>query len=286
MATLRDIKRRISSVRSTQQITKAMKMVAAAKLRKAQAAILRARPYSNGLQEMLGHIAAQGCYDLHPLLANRDPKRLGLVVVSADRGLCGGFNSNIIRRTRQEIALLSSSDVSLIIVGKKAYEYFIKQEFPILSQYLDIFHELEFSHAVRIAGDLMDRFTQNQLDQVILIYNEFKSPVQQRIVVEQLLPIKTILPEKVKYLGDYIYEPSPQAILDQLCPKNINIQMWRVLLESNAAEQAARMAAMETATENARDMINELTLYYNKVRQATITRELIEVVSGAEALKE
>lgn len=286
MATLRDIKRRISSVRSTQQITKAMKMVAAAKLRKAQTAILRMRPYSHRLQLMLAHVATQVYHDLHPLLKEREVKRLGLVVVSADRGLCGGFNSNIIRRARQEIAALSAAEVSLIIIGKKAYEHFSRHNFPISSQYLDIFHELAFSHATTIAGDLMTRFTQQQLDQVLLVYNEFKSPAQQRIVVEQLLPIKTILPEKFKYPVDYIFEPSPEAILDVLCPKNINIQTWRVLSESNAAEQAARMTAMESATENAQDMIKELTLYYNKVRQATITKELIEVVSGAEALKE
>lgn len=285
MATLRDIKRRISSVRSTQQITKAMKMVAAAKLRKAQVAIIGTRPYCNRLQEMLGHVAAQVRRDLHPLLAERELKRLGLVVVSADRGLCGGFNSNIIRRARQEISALPELEVSLIVIGKKAYEHFSRHEFPILGQYLDIFHDLEFSQATAIATDLIDKFTHHQLDKILLVYNEFKSPVKQRIVVEQLLPIKTILPEKIKYPVDYIYEPGPEAILDALCPKNINIQIWRVLLESNAAEQAARMTAMESATENAQDMIKELTLYYNKVRQATITKELIEVVSGAEALK-
>lgn len=285
MATLRDIKRRIESVRSTQQITRAMKMVAAARLRKAQAAILAARPYAKRLHDILGHVARRVNRELHPLLADREPKRVCFVVVSADRGLCGGFNANIIRMARDQAARLPAEDVSLIIVGRKAYEHFSRHDFNIIGHYRDVFQNLDFSCAVTIASDIIKKFCEHKLDCVNLVYNEFKSPVQQRIVLERLLPIETESVAQEKYPVDFIYEPTPEFILTELCPKNINMQIWRVLLESSAAEQAARMTAMEAATENAQEMIRELTLYYNKVRQATITRELIEVISGAEALK-
>ncbi|HHM23607.1 MAG TPA: ATP synthase F1 subunit gamma [Bacteroidetes bacterium] len=287
MATLRDIRRRINSVRSTQQITKAMKMVAAARLRRAQENILRARPYAYELREVIGHVVGLVDRSLHPLLEEREVHRVGLVVVTADRGLCGAFNMNIIRRTMQEIGELQEQgkELELILVGRKSRDFFRRRDYPIISEYYDFFNNLNFSHAQRIGQQIIQLYNERHLDQITVIYNEFKSAIQQRIVAEQLLPMKPHMPEEVTGTVEYIYEPSPDALLEVLLPRQINIQMWRILLESNAAEQGARMTAMEMATENAEEMIQKLTLYYNRVRQATITKEIIEIVSGAEALK-
>lgn len=285
MATLRDIRRRIASVKSTQQITRAMKLVAAAKLRKAQLRLLQARPYAKRLGEVMGHIAERVPSKQHPLLDVRETQKVCFVVVSADRGLCGGFNNHIIRNATEEMAKWETSQQSLIIVGRKAFEHFSKRDYNLTSHYIDFFNELEFAHAEAISFELIRLFQENELDRTYLIYNEFKSAVQQRVVVEQFLPIVPVKPEHEKYPVGYIFEPSPEAILNELCPKHLNIQMWRVLLESSAAEHGARMTAMDAATENAQEMINGLTLYYNKVRQATITKELTDIVGGAEALK-
>lgn len=288
MATLRDIRRRINSVRSTQQITKAMKMVAAARLRRAQENILRARPYSFELREVIGHVVGLVDRGLHPLLREQpEVNRVGLVIVTADRGLCGAFNMNIIRRSLQEIERLQNEgkEVQLMIVGRKAREFFKRRDYPIIGQYYDLFSQLNFAHAQRIGSEIIRLFAEKELDQVLIVYNEFKSAIQQRVVLEQLLPLQPKMPEDATGMVQYIYEPSPDKLLDVLLPKLINIQVWRILLESNAAEQGARMTAMEMATENAEEMIEQLTLFYNKVRQATITKEIIEIVSGAEALK-
>ena len=285
MATLRDIKRRIASVRSTQQITKAMKMVAAAKLRKAQERLYKARPYAYRIAQVLGHVAARVDRSAHPLLADREPDRIGYVVVTGDRGLCGSFNTNILRHAHEELDAVRAETVGLITVGRKAVQHFDKLDVPVLGRYMNFFNDLEFSHAMAIASLIRNKFLDHELDHIYVIYNEFKSAVQQRIVVEQILPIVPELPEKEKHPGEYLFEPSPQAILDPLLDRYLNVRVWRILLESYAAEQGARMTAMEAATENAEEMIHNLILHYNKARQASITKEIIEIVSGAEALK-
>jgi F-type H+-transporting ATPase subunit gamma len=287
LATLRTIRRRITSVKSTQQITKAMKMVAAARLRKAQERMMRARPYSKSLDEVLGHVAAKVDPSLHPLLHEREPKHVAFVVVTGDRGLCGSFNANIIRRATSEInaARQDGRAVELITVGKKSFEHFNRRRYPILEKYINFFDKLDFSHAQDIAALIQDRYFNGKLDRIYLVFNEFKSAIQQNIIVQQLLPIAPRPPKDEKYAADFLFEPSPAKILDNLCPRYLNVEIWHALLESFAAEMGARMAAMSTASDNAKELIVQLTLYYNKVRQASITRELMDIVGGAEALK-
>jgi len=286
VATLRDIKRRISSVKSTQQITRAMKMVASVKLRRAQEQMMRARPYAHSLDELLGHVAAKIDRSLHPLLAEREPKNVCYVVLTGDRGLAGSFNANLTKRAKNEIdaQIAEGRTVSTITVGRKGYEFFQRRGYDLLEKYINFFNELDFRHAQAIGGLIQSKFIGEELDRIYLIYNEFKTALQQRIVVQQLLPIVPRPPGEEKYHIDFLLEPSAQQILDTLCPKYLNIQVWHALLESYAAEMAARTAAMDTATENAQDMINQLTLHYNKARQAAITKELLEIVGGAEAL--
>ncbi|MCI0695479.1 ATP synthase F1 subunit gamma [candidate division KSB1 bacterium] len=287
MATLRTIRRRIGSVKSTQQITKAMKMVAAARLRKAQDRMLKARPYSKSLDDTLGHVAAKVDPALHPLLSVREPKRIGFVVVTGDRGLCGSFNANIIRRATNEMKQTQQNGVEfeLIAVGKKGFEHFNRRRYPILEKYINFFDKLDFKHAQDIAALIQEQYVSEKLDRVYLVFNEFKSAVQQNIIVQQLLPIVPRPPQDEKFATEFLFEPSPLKILDNLCPRYLNIEIWHALLESFAAEMGARMAAMSTATDNAKELIFQLTLYYNKVRQATITKELMDIVGGAEALK-
>jgi len=287
MATLREIKRRIGSIRSTQQITKAMKMVAAAKLRRAQENMFAVRPYAYKIKELIGDLMEQvTCFE-DPLLEKRSVERTLLVVVTADRGLCGAFNSNIIRRAIREIEIHPQIETGLVTVGKKGNDFFAKRDYRIENRYLDVFNNLQFDRAKAIVNYLIEAFVSGKVDQVKIVYNEFKSVIQQRLVVEQFLPI---IPQQMAvgeagYRTDYIYEPSKEAILKALLPKHLNVQFWRVLLESFAAEQGARMTAMENATDNATELIYELTLQYNKARQAAITKEISEIVGGAEALK-
>lgn len=296
MATLREIRRRISGVKSTQKITKAMKMVAAAKLRRAQEAIVSTRPYARKLGDLLRHLVTKVDPKLNPLLTTREVKKVALIVVTADRGLCGAFNANIIKasvhhiREHYEDLLDQPHGLRVITVGKKGFDYFNKRDYELYSKHVGIFNSLDFDHARSIAAETTDGYLKGDFDKVEMIYNEFKSVIQQRIVVEQLLPIP---PEEIEQKGslkalsqvEYIYEPSSEEIINALIPRHINTQMWRVLLESNAAEQGARMTAMDNATTNATDLIRGLTLSYNKARQASITKELLEIVSGAEALK-
>jgi F-type H+-transporting ATPase subunit gamma len=296
MATLREIRQRIAGVKSTQKITKAMKMVAAAKLRRAQEAILATRPYANKTKELMRHLVTQVESGINPLLSARDMKKIAVVVVSSDRGLCGAFNANIIKTALQHIKeqypeqLETGLGLKVIIVGKKGFDFFNKQDFDIYSKHVGIFSSLDFNHARAMVKELTEGYLAGTFDKVELIYNEFKSVIQQRIVVEQLLPIP---PEELHETNDlkslaqveYIYEPSAREIINALVPRHLNFQMWRVLLESNAAEQGARMTAMDNATTNANELIRDLTLAYNKARQASITKELLEIVSGAEALK-
>jgi F-type H+-transporting ATPase subunit gamma len=287
LATLRTIRRRIASVKSTQQITKAMKMVAAARLRKAQDRMLKARPYSKSLDETLGHVAIKVDPALHPLLHTREPKRVAFVVITGDRGLCGSFNANIIRSATNEMntARQSGLEFDLITVGKKGFEHFNRRRYSILEKYINFFDKLDFSHAQDIAALIQDQYVNGKLDRIYLVFNEFKSAIQQNIIVQQLLPIVPRPPQDEKFATDFLFEPSPTKILDNLCPRYLNVEIWHALLESFAAEMGARMAAMSTASDNAKDLIFQLTLYYNKVRQASITRDLMDIVGGAEALK-
>ena len=285
MATLRNIKRRIASVRSTQQITKAMKMVAAAKLRKAQNQLLSARPYARELEQVLGHIAGRMKRENHPLLQVRKIKKVCYVVVTADRGLCGSFNANISRRALQEIRGSKASQVAVVTIGRKGFEYLKRRDVAIRTNHVDVFNRLNFAQAQHIAGQLAQWYTEKKFDQIVMIYNEFKSAAQQKIVVEQLLPIVPLLPAEERFPVGYIFEPSPERVLQEICPLNLNVQVWRILLESTTSEHGARMMAMGTATDNAADMIKELVLYYNKARQAAITKELNEIIGGAEALQ-
>ncbi|MCP4726068.1 MAG: ATP synthase F1 subunit gamma [bacterium] len=284
MATLKEIRRRITSVKKTQQITKAMKMVAAAKLRKAQDNIIKARPYAYKLNDVLANVASRVNRSMHPLLDERDPEKIAYVVLTGDRGLCGGFNNNIIRKSKEIIQTEEIENYQLVTVGRRGHEHFERREYPILDRYINFFNNLEYAHAQVITDKIIDLYIKNELDRVVLIYNEFKSAVSQKIVVEQLLPVKAAEIDS-KGSVDYIYEPEPVKILDTILPLHVGIQIWKVLLESYAAEQGARMTAMENATDSAQEMIENLTLHYNRARQAAITKEISEIVGGAEALK-
>lgn len=287
MASLRDIRRRISSVKSTQQITRAMKMVAAAKLRRAQDRLFNSRPYADGLRELLAHVAAKEDPGLHPLLATREPNNICYVVVTSDRGLCGSFNANINKSIIKEINEQETDGrKALISIGRKGYEHFSRRDYDIVEKYIGVFDALDFQHAVTASNLVQELYLNEEFDCVNIVYNRFKSAGVQEVTIDQLLPIQPQMIEVEKYQpADFVYEPSPKKLLDELCPKNLNIQIWRALLESNASEHAARMVAMDAATENAHDMIYDLTLYYNKVRQAAITTEISEIVGGAEALR-
>lgn len=282
MANVRDIRRRIRSVKNTQQITRAMKFVAAARLRRAQDRVFSARPYANRMMDVLSSLAARASAEAHPLLALREERRARLLVITADRGLCGAFNSNIINAAVNFIERNRGADPSLTLVGKKGWDFFKKRRFPIAERYINIAGAPDFKLAREVAGPIINGYTAAEFDAVYLIYNEFKSVLQQQVVVEKLLPIARI--EAKETLIDYIYEQPPQAIFDRLLPRYVEVQLFRALLESSAAEHAARMTAMDAATRNAEEMIADLTLTMNKVRQASITKELIEIVSGANAL--
>ena len=267
-----------------------MKAIAASRLRKAQDRILGARPFAIEMQRVLSGLAAHVDTSAHPLLARRDPdappRPTLLVVVTADKGLCGGFNTNIIKEAGGVIAASSGPGVSLGLAGRKGRDFFEKRGFDVRFDLVNIFSQLQYGHAQAIAREVIAAFTRDEVDAVKLVYNEFKSVLQQRVVVDQVLPIQPIEPaaSDSEHLPDYLFEPSPAAIFDTLIPRHVEIQFYRALLESAAAEHAARLTAMDAASNNATEMIEDLTLYMNKVRQATITREIIEVVSGAEAL--
>ncbi len=285
MPSLKQIKRRIGGVKSTAQITRAMKMVAAAKLKRAQENMERSRPYAYKVRDVIASLASHAEAEMHPLLDVREPRRVGIVNVTSDRGLCGSFNANICRRTQKVIEDFPDSVVELLTVGKKGNEFFRKRNVPVYRNFPGIFQELQFSHAASIGAGIVQLYVEGRFDRIYLVYNEFKNAVQQRIVSEQLLPIVPDPRPSEWSPIDYIYEPDQTTILSQLLPMHINIQIWRVLLESFAAEQGARMSAMENATENAFELVDALTLQYNKARQTAITKELLEIVGGAEGLK-
>jgi len=290
---LRDIRKRIASVRSTQQITKAMKMVATAKLRRAQENILATRPYATKMFEVLSSLAARTSPDAHPLLYRREPKRVEVVVFTSDRGLCGAFNMNLIQRAEKflEEEKTRTEELALSFIGRKGRDYFRKRNVKMRREYVNLFGKVDFPLAARIGEDLVQSYIAEQVDAIYLLYSEFRSAIQQRIVLEKILPVT---PKKAAEgeeapkgptAVEYIYEPSEVEILGKILPMYVEVQIYRALLESVASEFGARMTAMENATNNARDMIEKLTLVYNKARQAAITKELIEIVSGAEALK-
>jgi len=283
MATLLDIRRRIRSIKSTQQITRAMKMVAAARLRRAQDGIFKTRPYANQILTLLESVVARTEQRDHPLLAERPIEKVLLVLVTADRGLCGAFNSNLVRTAQEFVEKQREAKVSIIAVGRKGRDAFRKRPLEMVAEHVNLFAHLQFSHAQQIAREIIDLYTQQKVDAVDFIYNEFKSIMTQRVRVERYLPVKPVQPAAGQALIDYIYEQPAPEILGALLPRYVEIEVYRALLESRAAELAAQMTAMDAATNNASDLIASLTLYMNRVRQAAITREIIEVVSGAAA---
>ena len=279
-----DLRRRIRSTKNTQQITKAMKMVSAAKLRRAQERMMAARPYSAGLREVLASLSTRADLATHPLLQDREQERtVLLLVVTADRGLCGAFNANILRNAQNAIVEKRWEHVELLPIGRKAIDFFRRRTIPVRRQGAQVYQALSLDTAREIAQGLIDDFVSGEFDAVYVIYNEFKSVIAQRVTLERLLPLPRAVVESDAPAIDYIYAPGPEQILNDLLPKHIEFQLYRVLLESAAAEQGARMTAMESATKNASEMISHLTLTYNRIRQASITKEIIEIVSGAAA---
>ncbi len=287
MASLIDIRRRLRSVRSTQQITRAMKMVAAAKLRRSQDRVIAARPYARALREVLASVSARVGEIRHPLLEEREEKRVLLLVVAGDKGLAGAFNANVHRAVGALLREKKWPEVSLLPIGKKAADFWKRRSFRLERSYPGIFLRLEYSHAREIANLLTELFTGDRIDAVYVVYNEFKSIIQQIVRVEKILPIArgAAASAEAGAAGvDYLYEPDPAAILERLLPRYLEFVVFRILLESAASENGARMTAMDSASKNAGEMIDSLTLTYNRVRQARITKELIEIVSGAAAL--
>ncbi len=286
MATLRDIKRRIRSVESTQKITKAMKLVAAAKLRRAQERIIGARPYAQKMGELLGSLVNRIGDDGHPLLVRRTGGRKRLVVITADKGLCGAFNSNVLRAALNFLREAGNVDLTLVVVGKKARDFYRRRQWTVKSEMLGFFDRLAYSHAQELAGGLMADYLAGDTDEVHLIYNEFRSVAVQRVTRRQLLPIEAEAAGGEAATGEYIFEPGPDAILASLLPRHVTTQVFRALMESVAGEFGARMTAMEAASKNAKEMIGVLTIQYNKARQERITKELLDIVGGAEALRQ
>ena len=286
MPNVRDIRRRIRSVKNTQQITRAMKMVAAARLRRAQESVLNARPYANQMRAVLASVAGRAEQRAHPLLAERPVKKVLLVFVTADRGLCGAFNANLVRAAQEYLRNAASSGipVSMLAVGTKGRDFFRKQPIELVGQHVGIFGHIRFATAQDIAGDIIDRYCKGEADAVDFIYNEFKSVMAQRLIVERYLPIKPFPAPPGQVLIDYIYEQPPAEIFNSLLPRYVETEVYRALLESQAAELSAKMTAMDAATSNAGELIDTLTLQMNRIRQAAITKEIIEIVSGAAAL--
>jgi F-type H+-transporting ATPase subunit gamma len=295
MPNLLDIRRRLKSVKNTQQITKAMKMVSAAKLKRAQERVVTARPFANKMMEVLAGLAERTDEDFHhPLLDSRGDERYLLVLITADKGLCGAFNTNLIKTAQAFINANPGKQIEIVTVGRKGRDFFRRRSASLVGEYIGLTGKgrVEFSEALEVAHDVIQRFTQDKgVDKAFVIYNEFKSVIQQRVVTEQLLPVTRQNPASEPgttaqdpTLVDYVYEQPPQEIFSRLLPRLIETQIFRALLESVASEHGARMTAMDSASKNARELIDSLTLNMNRVRQAAITNEIIEVVSGAAAL--
>ncbi|TAJ10079.1 MAG: ATP synthase F1 subunit gamma [Nitrospirae bacterium] len=292
MPSLQSLRRKIAAFKNTQKITKAMKMVAAAKLKRSQDRILAARPYAHKMRGVLGNLSRRVNRAAHPLLQKRDGKKIEVLVITSDRGLCGGFNGNIVRKSAEFLRQCEARgvQVNLSIVGRKGRDYFRRRTWPIRQEWTGIFDKLSFEHAIDIGGDLTDHFVKGTFDELYVVYNEFKSAIQQRVIVEKLFPVDAEAEFGATQAegapgGSYLYEPDETELLNALVPKHFQIQTFRILLESAAAEHGARMAAMDGATRNAGQLIKKVTLYYNKTRQAAITKELMDIVGGAEALK-
>ena len=291
MATLRDIQKRIKAVENTKKITKAMKMVAASKLRKVQTRMMDLRPYADKMHDVLISLAKGADRESHPLLSLRPRKTVEVVVVTSDRGLCGAFNTNILKAAQETIDNYKKEgfEISISTVGKKARDYFKRRDITVRHSWIDISGSVRFSSAEEIANDIKENYINENVDEVNVVYNAFKSMVAQTVTTAKLLPLS---PEEEgeeeaveESAADFIYEPSMEAIFDRLIPRNVDIQIYRALLESSAAEEAARMSAMENATQSCTEMVGTLTLQYNKARQASITGELMDIVGGVEALK-
>jgi len=282
MANLKDIRDRIKSVKSIQKVTKAMKMVAAAKMRKAQERMEQARPYSNSLSDIIQNILPDVDRDMLPLLDMREIKRKAYVIVCADRGLAGAFNTNLLKIAQREIDEFGKDNVDLFCVGKKARDHFTYRNYNVIESHVDFWAEMEFENAMMIGRSIIDHFIRGSVDEIHVVYNYFVNIGQQEVRSETLLPLSYDTNEATG--SDRLYEPSKEELVNTLIPRHLNVQMWKYLLESYASEQAARMLSMENATSNAQDMIKDLTLQFNKARQAAITTEMLEIVGGAEAL--
>ncbi|RMF97936.1 MAG: ATP synthase F1 subunit gamma [Candidatus Schekmanbacteria bacterium] len=284
MPSVRDIKRRIASVKKTEQITKAMKMVSAAKFRRAQERIIAARPYGRKINDVLKSLAFRAGADAHPLLSKGEEGVIEIVVISGDKGLCGAFNNNVFKETDRIIRSNQNKEINLTLIGKKCCDYYRKRNWNIRNTYSDIFNNIGYEHAVRITREITKNYIDEEIEKVIMVYNEFKSAVSQQVVCKQLLPIEITEDIADENPVDFIYEPDRQSIINELLPRSMEVIIYTALLDSVAAEHAARMSAMENASRNASEMIDSLTLKYNKARQAAITKELLEIVAGAEAL--
>lgn len=286
MPSLLPIKRRIASTKNTTQITKAMKMVAASKLRKAQERIVEARPYARGMMRVLSSLAKNLNKEYHPLLDRRGTNKVEVIVLTSDRGLCGGFNTNILKKAAefQRQKREQGCEVGLSVVGRKGREFFKRRDVDTRMAWTGISGKVQYGHAVEIGQDIENLYLAENVDEVYVVYNEFKSAISQQVVVEKLLPVEPEA-ETGTITGAYLFEPSPDEVLAELLPKHIQFQIFRMLLESSASEEGARMTAMDAANKNAREVIRLLTLTYNRARQANITKEILEVVGGAEALK-
>ena len=284
MASLKDIRDRIKSVKSIQKVTSAMKMVAAAKVRKAQERMEQARPYTHALEDVIHNILPDIDRSKLDLLEVREIKRKAYVIVSADRGLAGAFNTNITKVAQKEIDEFGKENVDLFCIGKKSRDYFKRRDYNIIESHIEFWNDLDYDSAMMIGRSIVDHFTSGKVDEIHVVYNYFINLAQQKIESEVLLPL--VYNDKEIEIKDRLYEPSKKKLVGSLVPRHLNIQIWKYLLESYASEQAARMLAMENATTNAGDMIKSLTLEFNKARQAAITTEMLEIVSGAEALKE
>ncbi len=290
MPSLQSLRRKIAAVKNTQKITKAMKMVAAAKLKRAQDRILSSRPYAHKMREVLANLSRRVNRSAHPLLQKRTGNKIEILVITSDRGLCGAFNTNIVRKAVETLREHEGRGhkVTVSLVGRKSRDIFRRRTWPIRQQWTEIFDKLSFEHALDMGQDLTDHFVKGTFDELYVIYNEFKSAIQQRVIIERLFPIEALETDGTAAAalgGSYEYEPDEEELLKALLPKHFQIQAYRILLESSAAEQGARMAAMDGATRNAGELIKKVTLYYNKTRQTSITRELMDIVGGAEALK-
>ena len=284
MANLKDIRDRIKSVKSIQKVTKAMKMVAAAKMRRAQENMEKARPYNHRLVEIIQHLLPSVERAMLPILEVREVKRIAYVVVTSDRGLAGSFNSSILRKAHNDIDEFGKQNVDIFCIGKKAKDYFKSRKYNIIASYSDFWNDLNFNQSMKIGSTIINHFLDLSVDEIRVTYNEFVNVATQTTVSEKLLPFE--LNDDELSHTDFLYEPSKDRIVKSLIPRYLNAQVWKYLLESYASEQAARMVAMENATTNSEDMIKNLTLEFNKARQAAITTEMLEIVSGAEALKE